>query len=1329
MKKILITILLLAPFIGLSQTNSENYIKSTSYQTATQTGSVGDHEKIESITYYDGLGNPLQSINVRSGGEKQNVIDYHEYDEIGMQPKQYLPYATPAEVTTGGLDFINPEMLKTDILGYYDSAKYQYTTNPYSELIYEPSPLFRTLEQGAPGDPWKAIDSLDTDHTIKSEYLANSLNEVRLFSVQFPGGNTNNPRISIDGFYTLNELSKTVMKNENWQPGDGDNYTTQEFHNKKGQLVLKRTFDGLPHDTYYVYDKFRNLTFVLSPEASKEIVVASDPQEILDLYGYQYHYDNRNRVNWKKLPGKEYERIIYDELDRPILTQDANLRADGNKWLFTKYDGLNRPIYTGILTVSVSKEGSGSKSSTTPPINENKSDTVVSIGDVDLYYTNNTYPTDNLEVLTITYYDDYIDADGLEVPDSIFSTASSSEVQGLTTVSKTRVLGTNMWITTILGYDEEGRAIYSASNNDYLDTHDTVKTKLDFAGNVMANRSSHTKDSNPAIITLDYFKYDHMNRLITEMQQIGSEPVQLIVQNSYDEIGQLEYKKVGGELFDGGIGYLVNMTHSNDGMFTKTSGGSSGWNAGIATNGKINGDGGLFFTIRSEGEKLCVGLTETNSNNNASDIEFGFQFKSSVSNNSYYQFRKASGLVSGTQQYNIGDEFALERSGNFINYLHNGEIVHTEALLTQGGSYLGDGGFYSEGGAISDLVLYATEVDSPLQKVDYKYNIRGWLTDINAVDSFSKNASTDLFNFKINYTSVEGSANHTSRAVPLYNGNIAQTIWKTENDDDDKRTYGYKYDPLNRLIGAYSYKGASLGTADYKTVQGISYDQNGNILTLERRGRNTANTSNPWWDDLIYQYDGNQLTSVTDNSTSSSNHLGFNDQNTFTDDYSYDANGNMVEDKNKGISSIVYNHLNLPSSITIDPIGGNSGGVISYTYDADGNKLKQEVNVNGGSVTSTEYTLNHMYQDGELQFINHTEGYVQPITGGYEYVFQYKDHLGNIRLSYSDNNTDGAVDSSEIIEESNYYPFGLKQTGYNATILGGNDLAQRWKFGSKEFQQELGLNMYNYGARFYEPSLGRFISIDPLANEFVPQSPYVYGANNPVYFQEKDGENPIVGAFVSGALEILGQIGESMLEGDSFSTAVDNIRWKDVGWEAGSGALSGLIGDPGIGKFIKFVKKKRNRRLINKVFSEILEYTITVATDIAKKVSNDEKIDLGQSLVDALKDAGLSKLIPDTKFFQKYLKKNQRKMKKLDKSVKRMKKNQKKKYKKSRAKRISKKVAEKEKRAITGEILDGAKEVADGLVEKAGEKVKEEATIILDEVILTPKKPEQKKSN
>ena len=299
------------------------------------------------------------------------------------------------------------------------------------------------------------------------------------------------------------------------------------------------------------------------------------------------------------------------------------------------------------------------------------------------------------------------------------------------------------------------------------------------------------------------------------------------------------------------------------------------------------------------------------------------------------------------------------------------------------------------------------------------------------------------------------------------------------------RRYRYEYDALNRLqLAAYNLGDNS--QPNRYSESGITYDRNGNILTLQRMGHtNSGATTFDTMDNLIYTYDdGNKLSKVAD---SANDTYGFVDGTDVATEYSYDANGNMTSDANKGITSIVYNHLNMPTKITVT---GSNAGVLDYVYDATGVKLRKS-NSNG---TITDYIGNYVYEGGSLKQITHPEGYIEPDgQGGYDYVYRYVDIWGNTRVTYADDNNDGSVDASEIRREQNYYPFGLEHKGYNNISYGvKNDLKT---YQGQEFTEDLGLDTHEWKYRISDPSIGRFWQIDPLADEYVYNSTYAFQEN------------------------------------------------------------------------------------------------------------------------------------------------------------------------------------------------------------------------------------------
>lgn len=305
---------------------------------------------------------------------------------------------------------------------------------------------------------------------------------------------------------------------------------------------------------------------------------------------------------------------------------------------------------------------------------------------------------------------------------------------------------------------------------------------------------------------------------------------------------------------------------------------------------------------------------------------------------------------------------------------------------------------YNELGQLVDKMLHSTDGGTTFkQSVDHRYNIRGWLEKINEADvgaMGSGDTGYDYFGMELVYNnSVSGLS-----TTQMYNGNISAIRWSKGNGGSvGKQAYTFKYDPMNRLQEAnhFDYLAAawaSNGRAFQEKIH--QYDLNGNILKLSRR-----EFGGMLMDSLHYDYSGmgNKLKYVHDYGNQAE---GFVNANTQTDDYDYDFNGNMDKDKNKGLSikgNIKYNHLNLPKEV----IKGTES--IRYIYDASGRKLRQEVYSNNGAtlVKHTDYIGELVYEGGTLQFLQHAEGRALPDGASWEYQYHLKDHLGNVRVTFT----------------------------------------------------------------------------------------------------------------------------------------------------------------------------------------------------------------------------------------------------------------------------------------------------------------------------------------
>jgi|GEM_PF-6378767 len=270
------------------------------------------------------------------------------------------------------------------------------------------------------------------------------------------------------------------------------------------------------------------------------------------------------------------------------------------------------------------------------------------------------------------------------------------------------------------------------------------------------------------------------------------------------------------------------------------------------------------------------------------------------------------------------------------------------------------------------------------------------MTRINNADVGSVadgNSGYDYFGMELGYNSAFSGLTSANS----YNGNISAIQWsKGAGGAVARQAYSFSYDPMNRLLAAnhsdYSSGVWNSNGDAYSEV--LTYDHNGNIKTLQRRS-----FEGTMMDNLVYDYAGNQLTNITESWNALEGFI--NGNGTGTDDYSYDFNGNLKKDKNKGLSNdgnIKYNHLNLPEEV----IKGTEK--IKYIYDATGKKLAQEVYNGATLVKRTDY-IGEMVFEGittsVLQFLHHAEGRALRDGSGWEYQYHLKDHLGNVRVTFT----------------------------------------------------------------------------------------------------------------------------------------------------------------------------------------------------------------------------------------------------------------------------------------------------------------------------------------
>ena len=376
-------------------------------------------------------------------------------------------------------------------------------------------------------------------------------------------------------------------------------------------------------------------------------------------------------------------------------------------------------------------------------------------------------------------------------------------------------------------------------------------------------------------------------------------------------------------------------------------------------------------------------------------------------------------------------------------------------------------------------------------RTDYAYNLRSWTKGIN----------DPLFHQTLNYQeSIDGT-------TPCYNGNISSMTWKSGGSAaTNEMGYRFTYDGLSRMKDAIYGEANTLSINHNRFNEQITgYDKMGNILGLLRYGQTSA-TGYGLVDNLSLVYNGNQLQSVDDHAPNSvyGNGMEFKDNANQPVEYGYDKNGNLTKDLNKNISNIRYNLINLPSQITF-----SDGNTIDYEYGSDRRKLRT-VHQTGNTILTTDYCGNAIYENGSLKLLLTETGYVS--FPDKKFHFYLKDHQGNVRV---------VADKDGKLEETNdYYPFGGTFTTSTSV--------QPYKYNGKELDRVSGLNLYDYGARYYDATIGRWCMVDSLSEKYYSFNSYNYCGNNPARYVDPDGNGwneawPFLKSSLSFSFSIGGQ--------------------------------------------------------------------------------------------------------------------------------------------------------------------------------------------------------------
>lgn len=495
-----------------AQDSGSNWIKTRT--AISETGTT-----ITDITYYNGLGLPSQTTNVRASVNGYNIVMPIVYDALlRSDATAYLPFeATYSDET----ELPNSTAISDQQTFYEERYGHDYQRS-FTEKVYEASPLGRVRKQALPGY-MKDYEVLYTEF----DYRTNDTDEVRWLAVGVDG------ELVCEGCHDAGTLSCTVTT-------DPDGHVVQSFTDGLERTLLSRTFDDdEPIDTYFVYDDYGRLRWVITPEGSyllSDSLTVPVDDDFAEKYCYVYTYNDRGLMVEKRMPGREAESMFYDKNDRLVMSQDGNLRAK-KQWIVYLYDAFGR----------IEKQLLGTKpDSTDGPIWAFENNPLF------LYMTFTNDPT--VPLLRSCTYDSYpseVQAAGLDFQPIEGLTATDGEslhydnATGSLTYEKLAVLAND----TITGYhqrayyyDYKGRLIQTVER----DTEDGIlctSQRYDFVGNLIAQRESYTRAGKTDDIDRT-FTYDDRGRLLSETTQVNGGEL-AVVDYEYDELGRLAARRLG----------------------------------------------------------------------------------------------------------------------------------------------------------------------------------------------------------------------------------------------------------------------------------------------------------------------------------------------------------------------------------------------------------------------------------------------------------------------------------------------------------------------------------------------------------------------------------------------------------------------------------------------------------------------------------------------------------------------------------------------------------------------------------------------------------------
>lgn len=529
-----------------------------------QISGLNNSQRSVAYQYMDGAGRTIQNVTVKNSPAGYDVVTPVVYDANGRTPITYFPY-----VSTGTNGAIKPSPLSSQSSFYNGADGIPDDDRPFQEYDFELSSLSRIKKMYGAGELWK---NSSVNKGAEASSQINSENTVRRWFV-----NPSNGLPESSSCYTQGALLVSISISE-------EGNVSKSYSDFMGNVVMTES-NGL--QTYYVYNLLGQLAFILPPLLSKDYPIsiplthAQPSQTSLDILAFQYKYDGRQRLSLEKRPGADNDWIyyVYDQWDRLVSKQDGAQRQKSPKeWSFIKYDGLNRPIITGILKTTISTH-QGMIDAVTGGRFETENSSATGYTLTASFPSPNQTGISSLDILAITYYDDYsfLSNTGWAVKQDQYSRNTGitnesslqllSTPKGMVTGSKIKGGATNTWYPATFYYDNKYRVVLSIKQEGFhaktdgsssaSNTADRIVSIYDFAGKILESYRT-----TPSASIKERFEYDHAGRIKKAFHAINGNEILLAAYN-YNELGQVIEKNLhstnAGSSFLQSIDYRYNI--------------------------------------------------------------------------------------------------------------------------------------------------------------------------------------------------------------------------------------------------------------------------------------------------------------------------------------------------------------------------------------------------------------------------------------------------------------------------------------------------------------------------------------------------------------------------------------------------------------------------------------------------------------------------------------------------------------------------------------------------------------------------------------------------